>query len=112
MNQLLKRNEVETSLTWDLTSLFNSQEKMLETLAKAVALGNDLHNKFQGKLKDAQSIVACLREWIIVLEKADQTSTYTELTLATDQTNSEATKLNAHVGSTIAKFYRKRISTS
>lgn len=105
MNQLLNRNEVDVTLTWDLTSLFESKEKMLEVLEETITLGNSLQKSFQGKLNDVQTIVACLNEWIIVLKNADQIATYVSLNLSTDQTNSEATMLNAQVSSSLAKLF-------
>lgn len=107
MNQLFKRNEVDASLTWDLSSLFETQKKMLETLEEAIVLGNDLQKKYQGTLNNPQAIIACLDEWIVILEKATQASTYAHLNFATDQTNSEATKLNAQVRSSIAKLFSR-----
>lgn len=49
----MKRNEIETALTWDLSSMFHSQEEYEETFAKAQAQLVKLC-EFQGHIADSK----------------------------------------------------------
>lgn len=85
----MKRCEVNKELTWDLTHIYENDEKFQDALSELSNKCDEIYNKFSGKLKSANSINECLdlvKEANIL---ADLTGSYAYLHYETDLGNSE-----------------------
>lgn len=89
MEVIMKRCEVNKELTWDLTHIYENDEKFQDALSELSNKCDEIYNKFSGKLKSANSINECLdlvKEANIL---ADLTGSYAYLHYETDLGNSE-----------------------
>ena len=57
------RKDVPVEETWDLSLIFPTEEAFQEAVSQYKALADDICEKYQGKLTDADAIVACLDEY-------------------------------------------------
>ena len=58
--KILKRSEVDPSLTWDLSALFVDEASFETSFERVLPLAEAIHTNFKGKLVDAISINACV----------------------------------------------------
>src|SRR5690554_2309306 len=85
--KVLRRNEVNSKETWDLTRLYKDEtlyNNDLELLAKLV---NDFVGKYEGKLNDAPIIVGSIKDYMELLKVLTYTSTFQSLHSSVDQTD-------------------------
>lgn len=85
--KVLRRNEVNSKETWDLTRLYKDEtlyNNDLELLAKLV---NDFVGKYEGKLNDAPIIVESIKDYMELLKVLTYTSTFQSLHSSVDQTD-------------------------
>lgn len=105
MNQKLpNREDVETGLTWDLTSLYQTED---EAVKKLKALEQDTMSftkKYKGKLFDSSSINLCLNEYRNIKEKIVLEENYAELSLSVDHTNTHLQELYHTINSALHKI--------
>ncbi len=87
---LLERKDVDQSLTWDLSTIYQTEEQYEAAVKEAQELTKDIVNNYKGKLTSASTINECLDK----LKKATQTinlvATYANLAVSVDQTNTES----------------------
>src|SRR5690348_15068168 len=83
-----ERKDVDTSLTWDLSALFKTEEKYQEAVNEAEALTLELEAEFKGRLDSAVVINQCLDKLRRVMQKIHLVQTYAQLSLSVDQTDS------------------------
>ncbi|MCD8366266.1 MAG: oligoendopeptidase F [Clostridiales bacterium] len=81
---LPKRKDVSTSLTWDLTHLYATEEDMLADHEAAKTLCRQLVEQYKGKLTTPEKINACLDAWQALAEKMDLVGNYCGLAAAVD----------------------------
>lgn len=89
MSKLKKRNEVDKSLTWDLTDIFSSKEEYEKSLKTIVETTEKIEREYKGKLNDETIILNCLKEYEKVYQDIILTSNYAYLALSVDQTDSK-----------------------
>ena len=89
--RLLKRKEVPTEQTWDLTLLYKSEEELQADRKKARELAKQIR-RFKGKLVTAEKINACLTllEQLYILQ--DHLGSYYSLAMEVDHTDSRLTE--------------------
>ena len=87
--EILDRKDVDERLTWDLTAIFKTEEEFEEKLKEIVKLSKEIEKEYKGKLNGAQEINACLDQLKVLVEWANLLGTYSYLSVATDQTDTE-----------------------
>ena len=100
----LKRSEVQVEETWNLNDIYATEaefeaglQQLLETAAKVEA-------DFKGTITDAESAAAVIEAYEKLYEKVVPVSTYANLALSVDQTNTEAQMRAGKVGQASAKI--------
>ncbi len=84
---LLSRNEVDESLTWDLSAIYQSEGEYNLAVQELEKLTSEIETKFKGQLNQASIINSCLDEMKKVFELKNRTADYVGLAVAVDQTN-------------------------
>ena len=84
---MLKREEVDKNLTWDLTSLFKNEEDYLRDLDKLVEKTAGVESNFKGRLNNAANINQCLDELRQVYTLRGLLGTYASLHFSADQSD-------------------------
>ncbi|MDN7243187.1 oligoendopeptidase F [Planococcus sp. N028] len=107
VKSLPPRSQVKLEDTWDLTSLFSSEEEFYQALAQLEDHANAFQQQFSGKMTDPPSIIEALTAYAELYEKLVPLSTYASLVLSTDQTNDAAQMLSSKFGSIAAKISSK-----
>ena len=100
--RILERKDVDVSLTWDLTSLFKTEEDFNKAITEAEALGLEIEAEFKGKLSSPEMINECLHKVKQLYERMHHISSYSYLSLSVDQLNSEAQARNMKTTNIIA----------
>ncbi|TWT02382.1 oligoendopeptidase F [Planomicrobium sp. CPCC 101079] len=101
------RSEVPVEDTWDLRSLFSSEEEFYQALSALEEHANSFQQQYSGKVADASSIIEALTAYAALYEKLVPLSTYASLVLSTDQTDDAAQMLSSKFGSVAAKISSK-----
>lgn len=83
------RSEIEEQFTWDLSTIFKTEEEMQATLNEAVEISKSVEKEYKGKLNTPDMINKCLEVMKQVMEKVTLVGTYSHLAVAVDQTNNE-----------------------
>jgi len=86
-NKLLKRWEVEESLTWDLTRLYAVPEYFEKELKSFLPKSEKIQQKYDGKLESSDTILMCLEEYESLLKKVSKAGTYSFLASSVDETD-------------------------
>lgn len=107
VKSLPPRSQVKTEDTWDLTSLFSSEEEFYQALSQLETEAEIFQQQFSGTMSDAPAILHALAAYAALFEKIVPLSTYASLILSTDQTNDSAQMLSSKFGSTAAKISSK-----
>jgi oligoendopeptidase F len=102
--KLKQRHEVLEQLTWDLTSLFDDEQSLLQTLEDLQRDVETCKKTYWKKLNNADDIISCLQDWMRLITLATKCVTYTHLNLSTDQTNNESAKLTSNVSSSVSRM--------
>ncbi len=92
MEKVLKlRKEVDPKLTWDLSTIFKTENEYLKAIDEAKKLVENIENEFKGKLNSTKTINTCINEMKKFLQLKVVTTTYSHLAVSVDQTNFENT---------------------
>jgi oligoendopeptidase F len=86
---ILERKDVDVNLTWDLTSIFKTNEEFETALEEMNRLTAKIEQEYKGKLSTAENMNACLDLYREVIEFLHWTNSYVELALSVDYTNNE-----------------------
>jgi len=86
---LRERKDVDKSLTWDLSSLFQTEELYNLAIKGLEELTLEIEKKYKGKLNNASVINECLDKMRVVLESENLVDNYASLQVSTDQSNEE-----------------------
>ena len=86
-NKLLKRWEVEESLTWDLTRLYAVPEDFEQALKTFLPISEEIQQKYEGQLDSADKILDVLKEYESLLKKVSKAGTYSFLASSVDETD-------------------------
>lgn len=85
----MKRSEVPLKQTWDLGLIYPSPQDAWQDAEELIKLACKAEEKYKGKLADSGTILDCLHLYERMNEIAVKVSTYFELDMVTDFTNSE-----------------------
>jgi len=86
---LLKRWEVEESLTWDLSRLYAVPEDFEKDLQSFLPKSEEIQQNFEGRLDSPETILNCLEDYEALLKKVSKAGTYSFLASSVDETNEE-----------------------
>lgn len=87
--KLLERKDVDQVLTWDLSTIFKTEEQYNEMVKKAQDLTAEIEGSFKGKLNTAAAINQCLDKLKPTIQAITLAGTYARLAVSVDQTNVE-----------------------
>ena len=86
---LLERKDVNQDLTWDLSTIFKTEEEFELSVEKADEMSMDIEKQFKGQLNTAENINNCLDKLKELQQLATIAGSYSYLGVSVDQTNSE-----------------------
>lgn len=101
------RSEVNVEETWDLTSLFATEEQFDTAINELTTSVEEFAIQFTDTLTDAQSVVTVLKGYEVIYEKIVPISTYANLAHSVEQTNDEAQMRAGKVGTVMAQVSSK-----
>ncbi len=101
---MLKRNQVNPEETWDLSSLFETEEDYENQLIKAENLSNEFIETYQGRLNTAEVIDFALRDYQKFLEVIRLAGTYVSLNSSVDLNDSINQERQGKFGQIAAKI--------
>lgn len=101
---ILERKDVDVSLTWDLTTLFSTEEDFNKVLEEAETLTAEIEKEFKGKLSSAAVIKQVLNKLSKVWQIIHQTGSYAYLALSVDQMNNEGQGRNMKTSNIISNL--------
>jgi len=90
MKGQLKRSEVDFKTTWDLSSLFKTEQEYENVLEKTLKLIDDFATKYEGKIDHPEIICESLVEYMEIQKNIMHLSSYVSLYAASDQTNEQS----------------------
>lgn len=85
--KLLKRWEVEESLTWDLSRLYAVPEDFEQELKTFLPKSEEIQQKYEGQLDSSETIMHCLEEYEALLKTVSKAGTYSFLASSVDETD-------------------------
>jgi oligoendopeptidase F len=86
---LKERKDVDQSLTWDLTTIFKTEEQYNQAVKEAEQLALEIEKNYKGRLNSAEVINECLFKMQKATQIINLTATYANLAVSVDQTNFE-----------------------
>jgi len=86
---LKERKDVDKSLTWDLSSLYQTEEQYNLSIKNLEELTLEIEANYKEKLNSANIINECLDKMRMVIENKNRLGSYANLSVSTDQTNTE-----------------------
>jgi len=90
MEKIIKdRKDVDIKLTWDLSSIFKTDNEFESALEELSGLTSKIKAKYKGKLTTAHEINACLDLYREVIRLMTLTGTYVQLAVSVDYSNNE-----------------------
>lgn len=101
---LLARKDVDERYTWDLSSIFKREEEFETKLEELIKLADEVEKEFKGKLNDSISINNCLDKLRLIYELGGLLGSYSYLSLAVDQTNTEAQTRQMRISNMISEI--------
>lgn len=90
---LPKRNEVPVEQTWDLSTLFDSNDAFYAQLEKTIARTKQFNQEYAGTLSDTSKIESALDEYAAIKKELDHLGSYASLLFSVDQTDDTSGKL-------------------
>ncbi|MCF6462075.1 oligoendopeptidase F [Clostridium sp. Cult1] len=105
----LERKDVDERYTWDLSAIFKTEEEFEQRLDELIKLSYEIEKEFKGKLNNPKTINACLDKLRDLYEIRGLLSTFSYLSVAVDQKNTE-NQTRQMKTSTILSEARSRLS--
>ena len=103
--ELVARNEVPEELTWDLSSIYATEEDMYADLYEMEAEAKRIVEQYQGKLMTPEAINGCLEAYHKVVEKMTLTGNYADLAVSVDYYDGHNQERNAKVNRVISEVF-------
>ncbi len=98
------RSEIEEQFTWDLTTIFKTEEEMQTMLDKAVESSKAIEKEYKGKLNTSEMINKCLDELKDITQKVTLVGTYASLAVSVDQTNVENMSIQMKISNIMSEL--------
>lgn len=86
---LKERKDVDKALTWDLSAIYETEEKFQAAVKGMKELASKMERDYKGKLSTAGKINECLDELKKLAQLIYLTNAYAELSVSVDYTNDE-----------------------
>ncbi|MBZ9685006.1 oligoendopeptidase F [Clostridium estertheticum] len=86
---LKQRKDVDKSLTWDLSSMYQTEQQYNLAITGLEELTLEIEKNYKEKLNSASIINECLDKMRVVLQNENLVGSYASLAVSTDQTNIE-----------------------
>ncbi|MBW9155274.1 oligoendopeptidase F [Clostridium tagluense] len=86
---LKERKDVDKSLTWDLSSMYQTEEQYNLAIKGLEELTLEIEKNYKEKLNSANMINECLDKMRVILQNENLVGSYANLAVSTDQTNIE-----------------------
>ena len=102
--ELLFRKDVDKKLTWDLSLIYPTEEKMQEDFNRTKEMVEAIEKKYKGKLADAGTIEDCLTEYRKLVEIMTLIGSYTSLAVSVDYYDSALQERNNRIGNWFAEI--------
>lgn len=90
--KVLKRDEVDQAYTWNLKDIFASDEEFYGAQDKLAARITEFTDRYRGKLTDADTILAAVKDYERIIILAEQCGSYASLHVSQDRTNAHYQK--------------------
>lgn len=90
IDNILKRQDVPVTETWDLSDLVPNEEAYHQGINKILEDAKNLNSKYQGHITDAEQIVNVISDYEALVESIIPYGSFVELDLEVDQTNDVA----------------------
>lgn len=90
--KILKRDEVDTAYTWNLTDIFATDEAFYAAQKRLAGLITDFTGTYRGNLTEAGVILAAVKVYEQILVVAEQCGSYASLHVSVDRTNAHYQK--------------------
>lgn len=100
--QLKKRADVPETLTWDVTALYKNRADFEAALTGLKAATATFSAAYEGKLTDAETILAALKEYEGLIETATLVDHYAMMPEETDLTDPENVELSRQTANAMA----------
>jgi len=107
--KLVKRSEVDQSITWDMTLLYPSDEAYRTTLKETEAQLKSFKEKYEDKLADLEVLTAATEEYEALYETFYRLSHYAELPMTVDRFNDTVVE-NATLFEQLASAWAQNMS--
>ncbi|OGO79155.1 MAG: oligoendopeptidase F [Clostridiales bacterium GWB2_37_7] len=101
---LKERKDVDQSLTWDLSAIYQKEEHYKSAIQEAQRLTEEIEKSFKGKLNTAAAINECLNKMKNVIQVINLTATYAHLAVTVDQTNTESQARNMQLSNILSNL--------
>ncbi|MDF2539254.1 MAG: oligoendopeptidase, partial [Herbinix sp.] len=103
MEKVIKeRKDVDVNLTWDLTSIFKTNDEFEAAIENMINLTSKIELGYKGKLNSAKDINACLDLYREVVRLMYITGTYADLAFSVDYSNNENQARSLKTGDILA----------
>lgn len=102
--ELLFRKDVDKKLTWDLSLIYPTEEKMQEDFNRTKEMVETIEKKYKGKLAEAGTIEDCLTEYRKLVEIMTLIGSYTSLAVSVDYYDSALQERNNRIGNWFAEI--------
>ena len=102
--ELLFRKDVDKKLTWDLSLIYPTEEKMQEDFNRTKEMVETIEKKYKGKLAEAGNIEDCLTEYRKLVEIMTLIGSYTSLAVSVDYYDSALQERNNRIGNWFAEI--------
>lgn len=103
----LMRKDVPEELTWDLSTIYATEEAMQKDADAAEALSKELEERYKGKLNTPEQINACLDELRKLHELTGLVSNYTSLAVEVDYYNAHNQERNDRISLKLSEIYSR-----
>ena len=105
--ELASRKDVPVSLTWDLSSIYATEEEMYRDTERMNRLSEHMVQEYKGKLNTPQIINACLDDLREVERLVTLTSTYCDLAVSVDYYDTYNQERNEKINRLIAEIFSR-----
>ena len=103
--ELCARKDVPVEQTWDLSLIYETEARMWDALEQVKADVKAFVDTYAGKLKRAETIVACLDDLEKLLPKMGNIWSYTSLAVEADYTDNKLRERNEKIGDEMTRLF-------
>ncbi|MBQ9155763.1 MAG: oligoendopeptidase F [Eubacterium sp.] len=103
----MKRNQVPINQTWDLSLIYKNPEEAWKDMKTVGSLADQVEREYKGRLMEAASIVDCLHLYEKMHEISSRVSSYFELDMSTDFSDSGKSANASKAQSLITEYFTK-----